>query len=150
MGFDKRVFVAPAVATIYDLLVSEDRAALGTPVDATLFAVGEAAFEHAQEKPLVPAIVFWFASGDFAAPVVAEAEAAQGALKFGDVVVGPDTRMHVVLDGGVFGGQAEGVPAHGMEDVEAAHALDARDDVADGVIAHVPHVHGAEGIRQHF
>ena len=57
------------------------------------------------------------------------------------LLIGPDARMSVVLDGGVFGGQAEGIPAHGMEDVEAAHALYAGDDVADGVIAHVPHVH---------
>ena len=47
-------------------------------------------------------------------------------------------------------GQAEGIPAHGMQDVEAAHALDASDDVANGVIAHVPHVESATGVREHF
>ena len=149
-GFDERVFVAPAVASVDDLLVREDGAAFGTPVHTALFAIGETLFKHAQEEPLVPAIVFGLAGGDFAAPVIAEAEAAECALEFGDVVVGPDAWMRVVLDGGVFGGEAEGVPTHGMEDVEAAHALDAGDDVADGVVAHVAHVHGAGGVGQHF
>src|SRR6202790_327996 len=148
-GLDESVFVAPAI-TFLNLLVGEDGLALGAPVDAAFFAIGETAFEHAKKEPLVPAIVFGLAGGDFAAPIVAEAEAAKGALEFGDVVVGPDAGMGFVGDGGVFGGQAEGVPAHGMEDVEAAHALDAGDDVADGVVAHVSHVHGAGRVRQHF
>ena len=149
-GLDKRIFVAPAIAAIDDLFVGENGAAFRTPVHAALFTIGEALFQHAQEEPLVPAVIFGLAGGDFAAPVVTEAKAAKRFLKLGDVVVGPNARMRVVLDGGVFGGQAEGVPAHGMEDVEAAHALDAGDDVADRVIAHVAHVHRAGGIRKHF
>ena len=149
-GFDEGVFVAPAIAAVDDLLVGEDGATFRAPIDAALFAIGEAALEHAQEKPLVPAVIFGLAGGNFAAPVVAEAEAAQSALEFGDVVVGPDAGMRVVLDGGVFCGETESVPSHGMDDVEAAHALDAGDDVADGVIAHVAHVHGAGRVGQHF
>src|SRR6266852_1078773 len=142
--------MAPAIAAVDDLLVGQHRAAFGTPVDAAFFTVSEAALEHAQEEPLVPAIVFGLAGGDFAAPVVAEAEAAQDALEFSDVVVGPRAGMRLVLDGSVFGGQAEGIPAHGMEHVEAAHAFYARHHVADGVIAHVAHVERAGGIRQHL
>ena len=52
----------------------------------------------------------------------------------------PDARMDVVFDGGVFGGQAEGVPPHGVHDVEPLHALEARHHVADGVVAHMAHV----------
>src|SRR5882757_1875560 len=88
-GLDEGVFVAPAVAAVDDLLVGQHGAALGTPVDATLFAIGEAALEHAQKKPLIPTIVLRIAGGDFAAPVVTEAEAAQHALKFVNVVAGP-------------------------------------------------------------
>src|SRR6266852_8955123 len=142
--------MAPAIAAVDDLLVGQHRAAFGTPVDAAFFTVSEAALEHAQEEPLVPAIVFGLAGGDFAAPVVAEAEAAQDALEFSDVVVGPRAGMRLVLDGSVFGGQAEGVPAHGMQHVEAAHAFYAGHHVADGVIAHVAHVHRAGGVRQHL
>src|SRR6267378_2721679 len=87
-GLDERVFVAPAVAAVDDLLVGQHGAALGTPVDPALFAIGEAALEHAQKKPLIPTIVLGIAGGDFAAPVVAETEAAQNTLKFIDVVSG--------------------------------------------------------------
>src|SRR5258707_1160804 len=90
------------------------------------------------------------ATGNFTRPVVAEAEAAQDTLEFGDVVVGPRARVRFVLDGGVFGGEAEGVPAHGVEYVEAAHALDASHHVANRVVAHVAHVQRAGGIGQHF
>src|SRR2546427_12418629 len=131
--------MAPAIAAVYDLLVGQHGAALGAPIDAALLAVRETALQHAQEKPLVPAIVFRLAGGNFAAPVVAETEAAQDPLEFGDIVIGPGTRMRFVGDGGVFGGQAERVPAHGMEHVESTHALYAGDDVANRVIAHVAH-----------
>src|ERR1700756_5708368 len=57
-GFDEGIFVAPAVAAVDDLLVGEHRTAFGAPVHAAFLAIGEAALEHAQEKPLVPAIVF--------------------------------------------------------------------------------------------
>src|SRR5882762_1282657 len=149
-GLDEGVFVAPAVAAVDDLLVGQHGAALGTPVDATLFAIGEAALEHAQKKPLIPTIVLRIAGGDFAAPVVAETEATENALKFVNVVASPGERMSVVLDGGVFCGQAESVPTHRVQDVEAAHALYASHHVADSVIAHVAHVHGAGGVGQHL
>src|SRR5258708_6359 len=149
-GLDEGVFMAPAIAAVDDLLVGQHGAALRAPVDAAFFAVGEAALEHAQEKPLIPAIVFRLAGGNFAPPVVAEAETAQDALEFGDVVVGPCARMRFVRDGGVFGGEAERIPAHGMQHVKAAHALDTGDHVANRIIAHVPHVQRAGGIGQHF
>src|SRR6266853_692765 len=149
-GLDQGIFVPPAVAAVDDLLVGEDGAALGAPVDATLFAISETTLEHAQKKPLIPTIVSGIAGGDFAPPIVTEAKAAQHALKFVDIVSGPGERMSVVLDGGVFRGQAESVPTHGMQHVEAAHALYAGHHVADGVIAHVAHVHSAGGIRQHL
>src|SRR5207248_2558640 len=117
---------------------------------AAFFAIGEAAVEHAQKKPLIPAVVFRLAGGNFATPVVAEAEAPQNALELGNVGVGPGARMRLVLDGGIFGRKAESVPAHGMKHVEAAHALYAGDDVSDGVVAHVAHVQRAGGIREHF
>src|ERR1700682_4306260 len=58
--------------------------------------------------------------------------------------------MRFVLDSGVFGGQAESASPHGVQDVETAHALYASNHVANGVIAHVAHVHGAGGIGQHL
>src|SRR6266850_2479144 len=103
-GLDESVFVAPAVAAVDDLLVGQHGAALRTPVDATFFAIGQATLEHAQKKPLIPTIVLGIAGGDFAAPIVTEAEATENTLKFIDVVSGSGERMSVVLDGGVFCG----------------------------------------------
>src|SRR6267378_4165213 len=100
-GLDEGVFVAPAVAAVDDLLVGQHGAAFGTPVDAALFAIGQTTLEHAQKKPLIPTIVLGIAGGDFAAPIVTEAEATENALKFVDVVSRPGERMSVVLDGGV-------------------------------------------------
>src|SRR5712671_5684336 len=88
-GLDEGIFVAPAVAAVDDLLVGQDGAALGTPIDAALFAIGEATLEHAQKKPLIPTIVLGIAGGDFAAPVVTETEATENALKLVDVVSRP-------------------------------------------------------------
>ena len=45
--------------------------------------------------------------------------------------VGPQGRVAVVLDGGVFRRQPEGVPAHGVQHVEAAHLGVAGHHVAD-------------------
>ena len=65
--FHRGVFVTPAAA-IDNLLIGEHGGAFGAPVDEGLFAVGESAFEHAEEEPLVPAIIIGLAGGDFAIP----------------------------------------------------------------------------------
>ena len=58
--------------------------------------------------------------------------------------------MNAALDGGVLGRQPEGVPAKRMQHVEAAHAFGARHDVADDVIADVPHMRVTRRVREHF
>src|SRR5258708_945266 len=87
--FNEGVFVAPAI-TVDDLFVGEHSATFWTPVDAAFLAVREIFFQHAQEKPLVPLVVFGITGGNFAAPVIAEAEAAQSLLKLLDVPARPD------------------------------------------------------------
>src|SRR6059036_919902 len=104
--------MSPAISAVYDLFVGQDRATFGAPIDAAFLAIREALFQHAQEEPLVPAVVFRFAGGNFATPVVAKAKSPQRALKFGDVFVRPLARMRLILDGGVFRGQAERIPTH--------------------------------------
>src|SRR3954467_5282466 len=58
--------------------------------------------------------------------------------------------MDIVGDGGVFRRQAEGVPAHGMQHVEAARPLVARDHVADRVVAGMADMETSRGIREHL
>ena len=123
---------------------------LRAPVHEAALAIGQAALEHAQKKPLVPAIVFRLAGGNFAPPVVAEAEARQTAFICAMLALVHSRGANAALDGGIFGGQSEGIPADRMQHVESAHAPVARHRVADRVVAHVAHVQRARGIRQHF
>jgi hypothetical protein len=53
------------------------------------------------------------------------------------------------LDGGVLGGQAEGVPADRVEHVEATLHPVAGDDVTERVGLRVAHVQVAGGVREH-
>src|SRR6266566_4463806 len=140
----------PAVTAIYHLLVRQHGAALRAPVHPAFFPVRQLALQHAQEEPLVPAVILRVASRNFPPPVVAESKAPQHSLKFRNVFIGPLTRVGVIFNCGIFRGQAEGVPAHRMHHVEPAHALHARDHVPNRVVAHVAHVHRATRVRQHF
>jgi hypothetical protein len=131
------------------LLVGQHGLVHRVPVDDLGLAVGDALFQHLQEQPLVPPVVAGVAGGDLAAPVDGQAHGLHLALHVGDVVVGPLRRRHAVLQRGVLGRQAEGVPAHGHEDVVALHAQLAREHVVDGVVAHMAHVQLAAGVGQH-
>ena len=146
---DESIFVTPAAA-IHHLLVGEHGATLRAPVDAAFFAIRQTLFIKLEEEPLIPAVVVGKAGGDFAGPIVGEAEAVHLRLHFGDVVDGPLTRRSVVLNGGIFGGKAEGIPAHGVKNVVAVHPHVTGKSVPDGVVADVAHVQSARGVRQHF
>ena len=143
------VLAAPADAAL-GLLVGEHGQAGRAPVDRGLGPVGDAPLEHAQEEPLVPAVVLGVAGRDLAAPGVAEAEPLELALHPGDVLARPLLRVDAALDGRVLGRQAERVPADRVHHVEAAHRLAARDDVGDAVVADVPDVDVARGVGQHL
>ena len=142
--------VASPAATLDDLLVGEHGAAARTPVHRRVATLHETALPELQKDPLAPAVVLRIARHHFAIPVVGKAHAGEALLLGLDVLVGPDGRMAVMLDGGVLRGQAEGVPTHGMQHVEALHLGVAGHHVAIGVVARMPHVHVAGGIREHL
>ena len=131
------------------LLVGEHRAASGTPVDRRLGAVRQTGLEEREEDGLGPAHVLGVVAADLAAPVVDRAEAQQRGLQFLHPRFGEDPRVAAGLDGGVLGGEAEGVETERREDGLAEHGLVAHDDVAEGVDPHVALVGGARGIRVH-
>ncbi len=81
---DQRIFVAPA-ASVDDLLVGQHRRALRTPVDSALLSISQTLLVELEEEPLVPAVIVGQAGGDFAGPVVGEAEAVHLRFHFGDV-----------------------------------------------------------------
>ncbi len=145
--FDRRAR-APA-PTVDDLLVGQHGLVHRVPVHDLGLAVGNALFQHLQEQPLVPLVVVGIAGGHFAAPVDGQTHRLHLLFHVGDVVVGPLRRRHLVLERRVLGRQAEGIPAHGHEDVVALHAQLARQHVVDGVVAHMAHVQLAAGVGQH-
>ena len=144
-----RLAAAPAGSGLH-LLVGEHRLAGIAPVDVGLLAEGQPLFVHLQEQPLLPTVVLRPAGGDLPLPVVAEPQALELGAHVGDVGIRPLRRVGLVGDGGIFSRHAEGVPSHGVQHVEPAHALVACHHVADGVIAHVAHVDVPGGIGEHL
>ena len=146
---DHGLVTAPAAA-VDDLFVGQHRAAGFAPVLGRMFAVDQALFQEFQEKALLVDVVTGVAGGDFAPPVIGITQALQLRAHGVDVGDGPGGGMQLVLDGGVFGRHAERVPAHGVQDVVAFHAFEPGHHIADGVVAHMPHVDAPRGVGEHF
>ena len=101
--------------------------------------------EDLQEDPLGPAHVVHVDRGQGAARIVGQAQPTQLTAHVGDVGLGGDARVLPGLDGVLLGGQAEGVVAHGVQDVLARHAGKARHDVGGDVAQRVAHVQPLTG-----
>src|SRR5208337_2621842 len=56
----------------------------------------------------------------------------------------------LALDGGVLRRQAKRVPTDGMKHVVALHPHITGQRIANGIVAHVPHVDVTGGVRQHL
>ena len=140
---------APA-ASIDHLLVGQDCVVDGVPIDLGPFPVDEAGVEKIEKDALLLLVVARIACRDLAAPVDRQTHALQLRPHGGDIVIGPFGRVPLVLHGGVFGRQAEGVPSHRMEDVEPFGPAVPRHDIAHGVVAHMAHVDAPGGIWEHL
>ena len=139
---------APA-APLDHLLVREHRLVDRIPVHHPGLLVRQPFAEEPREEPLVPLVVLGPAGGELALPVEREAEAFQLGLHVGDVVVGPARGRDLVRHRRVLGRQAERIPAHRLQHVVAAHAVVPGDNVADGIVPHVPHVQLPRRIGEH-
>ena len=142
------VVAAPAAA-VHHLLIGQHRLVGLAPVHFGFLLVGQALLKQARKKPLLPTVILWITGGDLAIPVIGKTQLTQLVAHVINVLRGPPGRRHLVLDSGVFCGQAKGVPAHGLQHVLALHTLVAGDHVGDGVVAHMPHVQLAAGIGEH-
>ena len=135
LALDRRA-AAPAAPAL-DLLVSQDGAVLGAPPLLPLGAVGQPALVEQQEDPLRPAVVVRVGRVDLPRPVVAAFDELQLAAVVVGIAAAADRRMRSGAQGVVFGGQAEGVPAHRVQDVVTGHAQVARGDTGGHVVAAV-------------
>ena len=132
------------------LFVREHSLFFGTPVDLRGLLIGQILFEHLQEEPLVPLVIIRPVRSDLARPVVTDAETLQLPAHVRDVVFGPVAWIHATFDRGLFRRLAETVPADGMQHVEALQALEPRERITDGIVAHVSHVQETRRVRQHL
>jgi len=97
------------------------------------------------EDPLCPFEVFRVSGIYLAVPVVAQAQFLYLAAEGVAVFVCGYSRVGSGLDGVLFGRQAEGIPSHGMEYVEALHAFVPCHDVSGGVALWMAHVQAGAG-----
>ena len=141
--------LAALAAPVHHLLVREHGLVFRAPVDVGVFPVGQAALVEPQEEPLGPAVVLLVGGVQAPGPVEAETVALKGASLRLDVVVRPLGRVRVVADGRVLGGQAERVPADGMEHVVALQPQVARHHVAHRIGLCVAHVQITRRVREH-
>ena len=146
--FDERPG-APS-APVDDLLVGQHGMIDRVPVDPAFTTIGEPRRKKIKEHLLFVAVVFGVAGRDLARPVIGEPHPLQLPAHRRDVLGRPFGRMDVAGDRGVLGRQSERVPTHRVQHVVALGAAVARDEVAHRVVAHVPDMQFAGGIREHF
>ena len=103
-----------------------------------------------EEHLLLMPVIIRMAGRDFALPVIGQAHALQLGAHRGDILIGPFGGMDLVLDGGVLRRQAEGVPAHRMQHVEAARLLVARHHIAQRVVADMAHMDAPRRVGEHL
>ncbi len=133
-----------------NLFVREHRPQRRAPIHRHLRHVREALFVELLEYPLRPAVILGVGRVDLAVPVVGEAERADLFAEAVDVLFGRDGGVRARLHGILLGWQAERVPPHGMQDVEAFHALVAAEDVGGRVAFRVSDMEArAGGVREH-
>ena len=137
-------------APVDHLLVGEHGVFDRVPVDPAFLAVGQTGLQEIQEDLLFVPVVFRRAGRDLARPVIGQTQRLQLGAHGRDVLISPVGGMDLVGDGGVFRRQAEGVPAHGMQHVEAARPLVAGDHVADRVVAGVADMEASRRVREHL
>ena len=137
---------AAALAHAVDhFLVGQHALAAGAPVHGHGGLIGQALLEHLQEYPLGPLVIVGVRGVHHPVPVEAVAQHFQLAGEVGDVLLGDDGRVDVVLDGVVLRGQAEGVKPDGEQNVVALHALFPGDDVHGGKGPGMTHVQALTG-----
>jgi hypothetical protein len=142
--------VASPAASGFHLLVGQHRLARRTPVDGRPPAIGQSPLEHLDEDELLPLVIGRVTRGELPIPVVGDAQLLELRAHVVDVLVGPDGRMDAVLDGGVLGGKTEGVPAHRMQHVEAAHPLVPGQEISDRIHADMAHMDAPRRVRKHL
>ncbi len=142
--------VTTPASAILHLLVCKDCLTGGAPVDKGLLPVCYPLFIHLHKQLLLPAVVGNIACCQLPVPVVGKPHLLKLIPHVNDILAGPDRRVAVILYGSILGRHAEGIPPHGMKDVEPLHPFEAPDNITYGVVSHMPHMYAARWIGKHF
>src|SRR3989344_269504 len=105
--------------------------------------MSKAFLKKQQEKPLGPLVVTGVGAVNFARPAVGKTHLHQLLFEVGDIFGYRFLRANSRLDSIIFGRQAESVPAHGVQNIIAAHSAVPGNGITYGVVAYVPHMHGS-------
>ena len=126
-------------------LVGKHALAGRTPVHRHFLLIGEALLIELQKDPLGPLVVVGIGGIHLPRPVEGKAQGFQLLLEMRHILLRDNPGMNVILDGVILRGQTEGVPAHGVEDVDPFQAFLPRHDVQGGIGAGMPHVQTLSG-----
>ncbi len=140
---------APALPVDH-LFIGEHGHVDRVPIDLAFLAIDEARFVEIDEQRLLVPVVIGFAGRQLARPVKREAEALQLRLHVFDIVAGPAARVDALFHRRIFGGHAEGVPAHRVQHLVPHRLLVARQHVAHRVIAHMADMDAPRRIGEHL
>ncbi len=140
---------APA-PSVDHLLIRQHRMLNRVPVDLAFLAVNQPLIEKVDKQPLLLLIIFRVAGRQLAAPVERQPHFLELLAHRRDLSVSRLFRMDAFLQGGVFRGQAERIPAHRMHHIIALGAHVAGDHVAHRIIAHVADMDASRRIWEHF
>ena len=147
-AFDR--VVAAFTASVDDLLVCQNGSECRTPVHRDFSQICKTFLVKLHKDPLRPCVVVAVGCIDFAVPVVAESQSFDLAAELVDVFLSGDLRVSSGIDGVLFGGQTESIPAHGVQDVETLHPFVAACDIGRGVSFGVTDMKsGTGGIGEH-
>ena len=112
--------------------------------------VAVVAVEQLDKSPLCPFVIFWITGAYLAAPVEGESYFVELFAVACNILFGGDGGGLTGLYGVLFGGQAVGVVAHGVQHVETFQAFVACKDVAGYVSEGVSHMQSrSRGVGEH-
>ena len=140
----------PPALAVDHLLIGQHRAVHRVPVHPALLPLHQPAGQEVEEQFLLMPVIAGVAGGEFPPPVQRQPHALQLGAHIGDIVPGPFARMDLALPRRILRRQPERIPPHRVQHRITARPLIPRHHIAERVVAHMPHMDLAAGIREHL
>src|ERR1051326_8986035 len=133
-----------------DLFIGEHGFAAVAPPDGHFVFVSQTLLVKLKKNPLRPFEIVGVGGIDLALPIVTETEHFDLRAEGVDVLAGGNGWVCAGIDGVLLRWKTEGVPPHGMKNVEALGAFVPGEDVSGGVALRMADVEAsAGGVRKH-